>query len=460
MSVRPILRDLTHLGVAAETPPSDAKYIILTNSVGLVGVLVSALYLLVNLSLASPMGGPVASAVVYGLPLWLNRRRCYWAATTWMCLGSMGIQLAFVWVFGYASGNHLYFLPLLGAIALIYPPRHRGTATVLVLSALVIFVVIVLLGDRIRPLMQFDSVTAHAYHTLALVIAAAVIAFISYYSHRRTVIAETQVEERTQELALTLRELQATQAQMIAAENQALLGRLAAGLLHEVNTPLGSIRSAANTITVEVARCRSFVAARADRNHPDGEAAVRSMEISSQLCESLEVSTGRLAAVVEGLRRFVALEEADRKLFDLREGIDVALGLLGASLGDRIRVVREYPEALPAVLCSPAKLNRAFLSILQNAVQAIEGNGEIRVTVREREGSIEIELSDNGKGIPAWKMPEIFDLGLTRKAGRMGLRLGLPMSKRSIEEMGGRLALESIEDQGTTVRMMFPAVVG
>ena len=102
----------------------------------------------------------------------------------------------------------------------------------------------------------------------------------------------------------------------------------------------------------------------------------------------------------------------------------------------------------------------AFLSILQNAVQAIEGNGEIRVTVREREGSIEIELSDNGKGIPAWKMPEIFDLGLTRKAGRMGLRLGLPMSKRSIEEMGGRLALESIEDQGTTVRMMFPAVVG
>lgn len=129
MSVRPILRDLTHLGVAAETPPSDAKYIILTNSVGLVGVLVSALYLLVNLSLASPMGGPVASAVVYGLPLWLNRRRCYWAATTWMCLGSMGIQLAFVWVFGYASGNHLYFLPLLGAIALIYPPRHYHCVT-------------------------------------------------------------------------------------------------------------------------------------------------------------------------------------------------------------------------------------------------------------------------------------------------------------------------------------------
>ena len=83
----------------------------------------------------------------------------------------------------------------------------------------------------------------------------------------------------------------------------------------------------------------------------------------------------------------MALDEAERKLFDLREGIDVALGLLGASLGDRIRVVREYPEALPAVLCSPAKLNRAFLSILQNAVQAIEGNGEIRVTVREREGA-------------------------------------------------------------------------
>ena len=61
--------------------------------------------------------------------------------------------------------------------------------------------------------------------------------------------------------------------------------------------------------------------------------------------------------------------------------------------------------------------------------------------MRERDGRIEIGLADDGKGIPATMMPEIFQLGLTRKAGRIGLRLGLPMSKRSIEEMGGQLTL-------------------
>ncbi len=88
------------------------------------------------------------------------------------------------------------------------------------------------------------------------------------------------------------------------------------------------------------------------------------------------------------------------------------------------------------------------------------GSGVIRVTVGEFNGRIEIELADDGKGIPAIMMPEIFQLGLTRKAGRVGMRLGLPTSKRSIEEMGGQLALESIEREGTTVRMTLPVATG
>jgi signal transduction histidine kinase len=202
-----------------------------------------------------------------------------------------------------------------------------------------------------------------------------------------------------------------------------------------------------------VARCDPIVAEHADRSHPDGAAALRAIEVSNQLCESLKESTGRISTVVEGLRHFVGLDEAERKLLDVREGIDGALALLGPSLDDRIEVVRDFAETLPKILCFPAKLNRAFLCVLQNAVQAIEDRGSIGVTVSELDGRIEIEIADNGKGIPATMMPEIFQLGLTRKAGRIGLRLGLPMSKRSIEELGGQLALESVEGRGTTVRI-------
>ncbi|MGH9460683.1 MAG: ATP-binding protein, partial [Vicinamibacteria bacterium] len=72
------------------------------------------------------------------------------------------------------------------------------------------------------------------------------------------------------------------------------------------------------------------------------------------------------------------------------------------------------------------------------------------------DGRIEIDVVDDGKGIPLSKMSEIFELGLTHKEGRVGLRLGLPMSKRCIEELGGQLAVESVEGQGTTVRMRLP----
>ena len=377
-----------------------------------------------------------------------------------MCVAAFATHVTLTFAFGTVSGNQFYFLPILGGVTLVYPPRHRKTAAFVVLAGLVTFIAIVVWGDAVRPLVPVDSETAHIYYVLALILAAALVAFISYYSHRRTVIAEAQVEARSRELARTLRELQVTQAQMIEAENQAILGRLVAGLLHEVNTPLGSIRSAAGSINEAVERWGQLVTEHADRSHPDGEAALRAVEVCSQLCDSLEVSTGRISTVFEGLRHFVGLDEAERKLFDVREGIDGALALLGPSVDDRIEVIRDYAETLPEVLCFPAKLNRAFLCVLQNAAQAIEDRGVIRVTVREFDGRIEIELADDGKGIPATMIPEIFQLGLTRKAGRIGLRLGLPMSKRSIEEMGGQLALESIEREGTTVRMTLPVATG
>lgn len=460
MSIHRLLHDLTHLGVAPDTPPSDARYTILTNSVSLLGLLLSMLYLPINLSgnndLAVQVGPPLLSAAGFLLPLWLNYRSRHWAATTVMTVTGIGTQLVFTVGFGTVSGNQFYFLPVLVGVPFLYPPRHRATAAVLLLAGLAIFVALVLWGDRIPPLWPYDDDAARVYYALALIMSAVLVAFISYYSHRRTLIVEAQVSARSRELVRTIRELQATQAQMIEAENQAVLARLVAGLLHEINTPLGSIRSAADSMAGAVMRWGKVVTQYADPSQPDGQAALRLLEVAPQLRDSLDQGTERLSTVVEGLRQFVGLDEAERKPLDVRKGIEGALALLGPSLQGRIEVVRDYAETLPQVVCRPAKLNRAFLSVLQNAVQAIEGRGVLRVSVRELNGRIEINVVDDGKGIPASKMSEIFQLGLTRKAGRVGLRLGLPMSKRCIEELGGRLAIESIEGEGTTVRMTLP----
>ena len=125
-------------------------------------------------------------------------------------------------------------------------------------------------------------------------------------------------------------------------------------------------------------------------------------------------------------------------------------------LSGRIRVVRDYPESLSTVECQPARLNRVFLSLIENAANAIEGDGEIRLHVAETQGGIEIDVSDDGPGIAKSELPTLFEVGLSRKGARVGMRLGLPMSRASVQEMGGSLSISSVEGEGTTVRIFLP----
>ena len=104
----------------------------------------------------------------------------------------------------------------------------------------------------------------------------------------------------------------------------------------------------------------------------------------------------------------------------------------------------------------PGAISLIDAAARRDRTKAIEIRGAIRIKVYESEEGIEIELADNGRGIPESIVADIFEISLTRKGDRVGMRLGLPMSKRSLEEMGGRLSLESIEGQGTTVRMIVP----
>lgn len=461
MSPRRLVEELTNLGVTPDTSTSDAKYIALTNSLCLVAICVNLSYLVMNSLMGEglwfQLGPPILGSAMYAGPVWLNHRKRHWRATTFMCLGTLGVQLVFVFAFGYASGNHLFMLPLLGGIPLVYPPRQWRTAAALVAVVLAAFTAVVLAGAHIAPFIDLDPGVQIAYHTLALGLAAFVIAIVSYYSHRRTSIAESRLEARSQELVQALAELQTTQAQMIETANQAVLGRFMAGLLHEVNTPLGSVRSAGGTLKLALEQCRAFIDKNVAGDDPDRQRALRAIEVSSGVSQVLDEGTDRISTLVEGLRQFVALDEAEQKLFDVRVAIDGVLAILAPSIDDRIEIIRSYPQSLPAVMGSPAKLNRALLSVLQNSVQAIEIRGTIEIKVYESADAVEVELADNGKGIPETSVADIFEISLTRKQGRVGMRLGLPMSKRSLEEMGGRLTLESVEGRGTTVRMSLPA---
>ena len=384
------------------------------------------------------------------MALWLNQRKRYWLATTSFIVLACIIPFSWVGLYGTDSLSYFFTLPLIGAIPLVYPPRHRVTALVLTALGIAVFLSLAFFGSRIEPLLILDSEIHQSFRIVTLVLLPLVIAFVSFYSHSGTVAAEQKLDRRSRELAETLENLKQTQGQLIESENQARLSRVTAGLLHEVNTPLGALRSSVDLVVRTLSREASPKSTRdpdSSKPHP-----------AAEVFTLLRTSSDRISNIIESLRQFVGLDEAERKPYDVRKSMDIALRLLEYSLGDRVEVKRNYPATLHPVLCYPARLNRVFLNLLQNSIQAIEGTGVIRVSVSEGDEGIEVEITDTGSGISPDRLAEVFKFELAPKGQRVGMRMGLPVSKRSIEEIGGSLSLESRQEEGTTVRVKLPVM--
>ena len=149
----------------------------------------------------------------------------------------------------------------------------------------------------------------------------------------------------------------------------------------------------------------------------------RAIGVGSDVVKTVEESSTRIAATVDNLKQFVAFDEADRQVIDVRESIDSALGILGSE-EERERIRKNIAPAA-MVECYPSKLNRAFLTLIQNALDASE-TGEVSIQLTTREGEVEAQIADHGPGIPEEVLSGIFEFGFTKKA--TGERIGLRMS--------------------------------
>ena len=163
----------------------------------------------------------------------------------------------------------------------------------------------------------------------------------------------------------------------------------------------------------------------------------------------------RIDQIVRTLRNFARLDESERKSADLHEGLDSTLTLAAHLLKNRITVQREYGD-LPHVLCYPNQLNQVFLNLIVNAAQAVEGAGTITIRTRRADGSVVVEISDTGCGIPPENLTKIFDPGFTTKGVGVGTGLGLAICYRIVANHQGRIEVESTVGAGTTFRITLP----
>lgn len=271
-------------------------------------------------------------------------------------------------------------------------------------------------------------------------------------SERRA--AQRAMQKTMEQLRAANAELKETQTQLVQSEKMASLGMLVAGIAHEINTPVGAINSMHDTLVRAIEKLKATLDSCAITTE-DLDEMKPIMEAIDDANRVIESGTERVITIVRRLRSFARLDEAELKEVDIHKGIEDTLTLIHHEIKNRIKIVREYGD-LPPVTCYPGRLNQVFLNLLNNARQAIEGEGTITISTDVRDGHVVMRFADTGKGIAPENLSKVFDPGFTTKGARVGTGLGLSICYQIIEDHKGKMDVESEVGRGTVFTIRLP----
>jgi two-component system, NtrC family, sensor kinase len=275
--------------------------------------------------------------------------------------------------------------------------------------------------------------------------------------HSKGYIALLERNEAFENLKATLNELRETQAQLVVREKMASLGNLVAGVAHEVNTPLGALSSNNDILLRTVQKLQEIVDQNQDET-TDPQVRKKVLKLLSNavaLGQVNKTATERMDKIITGLRSFARLDRAEEDRFDVREGLDATITMIQSKLGEKIKVVQDYGE-VSHIRCYPGQINQVFMNVLTNAIEAIDGEGEINIRCNQDDRTVCIEIADTGCGITTDDLPRIFDPGYTSKGVKVGTGLGLSIVQRIIDDHRGDIRITSALGKGTDVRITLP----
>jgi len=223
--------------------------------------------------------------------------------------------------------------------------------------------------------------------------------------------------------------------QLVQAEKLSSIGLLAAGVAHEVNTPLAVISTYAQMLARQVS----------------GD------EQKARILDKIAKQTFRASEIVNSLLSFSRTSPTEFTELDLNRVIRETLSLLEHQLeAGGIRLELALEEGLPAIKGNFGKLQQVFLNLFLNARDAMEEGGVLRVRTASSNGSVLVDVADSGKGIPREALSRIYDPFFTTKAARRGTGLGLSVTYGIVREHGGTIEVESLPGAGTCFHLDFP----
>ncbi len=255
---------------------------------------------------------------------------------------------------------------------------------------------------------------------------------------------EQKVKARTEEL-------KQTQSRLAQSERMASLGQLVAGVAHEMNNPVGAVKSMAETVTTAAGKLKV-------------QSSIKPLDLNkmNQVFEILENAgkvitegTKKITGVVDDLKSFARLDAAELQLADINTELEETVRLLENVTKPHVSIKMDL-GSLPKIHCYPARLNQVFLNLIMNANEAIHDNGTITIGTGADNSKVHISVHDTGHGIPTDIIEKVFEPGFTTKGPGVGTGLGLAICYQIIRDHGGNISIGSKEGKGTTVRIELP----
>ena len=288
--------------------------------------------------------------------------------------------------------------------------------------------------------------------------------------------SETELKQKNQDLNTALKTLRQTQAQLVQSEKMSSLGQLVAGIAHEINNPVnfihGNIKHASQYVE-DLLKLITLYQAHESNSTEEIQTAIAEIDLEflvqdlPKVFESMYTGTDRIRTIVQSLRTFSRMDEAEFKTVNLHDGIDSTLTILQHRLKAKrgqdccrpeIQIVRDYGD-LPAIACYAGELNQVFLHLLTNAIDTLEHspNPIIQVQTQLDVDRLLIHIRDNGQGMPESIRQRIFDPFFTTKPVGQGTGMGLSICYQIIvDRHNGTLDCHSVANEGTEFTIALP----
>lgn len=271
-------------------------------------------------------------------------------------------------------------------------------------------------------------------------------------------LLEDQVAARTHELIKTQREL-------VSKDRLASMGVLTAGVIHEIHSPNNFIKAGAANIAAGIEDFEQTLPMRSLDDDIRLDLAGRLAALRGQVT-LVEDGSRRITSIVDGLRTVAQLSQAEQAECDVMDGLEKAVAMLQPVFGETVAFQVEI-TARPRILCWPEELAQVFMSVLNNACQAVvdrqrqknDGTrGHVRVNAQQKGRDLWISIEDDGIGMTADVEERAFDPFFTTREVGMGAGLGLTLSREIVLKHAGKLLLMSEPGAGTVVRIILPVV--